>query len=286
MQVAFLGLGKMGRAMAARLVGAGVSVRTWTRSGAVVEGAESATSIEKAARGADVAITMLSEDAALRAVTVGEEHLLQVLASGAMHVNMGTISVHLAGELASLHLAAGQRFVNAPVFGRPESAAAGQLWILGGGSADDLQRLAPLFAVLGQGTLPFANARQSALAKLCGNFLIMGLIELLAESMTLAEKGGIPPRQVLEMLTTTLFNLPVVHGYGGMIARQEFEPAGFALPLGLKDARLLLEAGDALRVPLPVAAMIRERFIEALAAGREDQDWSSIAAMVREDAGL
>lgn len=286
MQVAFLGLGKMGRAMVARLVGAGVSVRTWTRSGAVVEGAESAASIEKAARGADVAITMLSEDAALRAVTMGEGHLLQVLASGAMHVNMGTISVHLAGELASLHLAAGQRFVNAPVFGRPESAAAGQLWILGGGSADDLQRLAPLFAVLGQGTLPFANARQSALAKLCGNFMIMGLIELLAESMTLAEKGGIPPRQLLEMLTTTLFNLPVVHGYGGMIARQEFEPAGFALPLGLKDARLLLEAGDALRVPLPVAAMIRERFIAALAAGREDQDWSSIAAMVREDAGL
>lgn len=286
MDVAFLGLGRMGRAMAARLAGAGVRVRTWNRSGGVVEGAEPAATIEAAVRGADVVCTMLSEDTALRSVAFGEGRLLQSLATGATHVGMSTISVHLADELAAMHLAAGQHFVNAPVFGRPEAAAAGRLWILPGGPAPDVARVATIFSALGQGTIPFASARQSALAKLCGNFMIVGLIELLAESMALAEKGGIPPRHLLEMFTGTLLNLPLVHNYGGMIVRNEFEPAGFALPLGLKDVRLLLEAGDALQVPLPVAALLRERFIEAIAAGHADQDWSAIAAVVRERGGM
>jgi 3-hydroxyisobutyrate dehydrogenase-like beta-hydroxyacid dehydrogenase len=286
MQVAFLGLGQMGRAMVARLVASGVPVRTWNRSGGMVEGAEAAPTIEAAVRGADVAITMLSEDSAVRSVTLGEGKLLGSLRSGASHVSMSTISVQLADELASMHLAAGQHFVNAPVFGRPDMAALGKLWILGGGIPADLERLAPLFNVLGQGTIQFPSARQSALAKLCGNFMIAGLIELLAESLALGEKGGIPPQRLLEMLTGTLFNLPVVHGYGGMIVRNEFLPAGFALPLGLKDMRLLLEAGESLRVPLPAAALLRDRFIVALATGREDQDWSGIAGVVRESAGL
>lgn len=286
MQVAVLGLGQMGRAMAARLVATGASVHTWNRSGGAVEGATAAATIEAAVRGADVAITMLAEDAAVRSVVFGEGRLLASLRSGASHVGMSTISVHLADELAALHLAAGQHYVNAPVFGRPDMAALGKLFILAGGPVVDQERLAPLFAAMGQGTIAFPSARHSALAKLCGNFMIAGLIELLAETLALGEKGGIPPQRLLEMLTSTLFNLPVVHGYGGMMVRNEFEPAGFALPLGLKDVRLLLEAGDSLRVPLPVAAVLRERFIEALARGRENQDWSGIAGVTRESAGL
>lgn len=286
MQVAFLGLGQMGRAMAARLISTGVNVRTWNRSGGVVEGATAAATIEAAVKGADVAITMLSEDAAVRSVVFGEGRLLASLGGGATHVGMSTISVHLADELASMHLAAGQHFVNAPVFGRPDVAAQGKLWILPGGPQADHDHLAALFAAMGQGTIPFPSARHSALAKLCGNLMIVGLVELLAETMTLGEKGGIPPQRLLDLLTGTLFNLPVVHGYGGMIVRNEFEPAGFALPLGLKDVKLVLEAGDSLRVPLPAVAVLRERFIEALAQGREDQDWSAIAGVVRESAGL
>lgn len=276
----------MGRAMAASLVSHGISVRTWNRSGGQVDGAEASATIEGAVRGADVAVTMLSEDAAVRAVTLGEGKLRAALRPGATHVGMSTISVQLAAELAALHEESGQHYVNAPVFGRPDMAAAGKLFILAGGPAGSVAGLDALFKAMGQGTLPMASAPHSALAKLCGNFMLASTIESLAEAMTLGEKGGIPPAFLLQMLTGTLFNIPVVHGYGGMIARQEFTPPGFALPMGLKDVRLVLAAAEQLEVPMPFAEQLRSRFLEAMAQGHQDLDWSGIATVVRESAGL
>jgi 3-hydroxyisobutyrate dehydrogenase-like beta-hydroxyacid dehydrogenase len=284
--VAVLGLGRMGRPIAVNLVGAGFAVRTWSRSGGAVDGAVACASIAEAADGANVALTMLSDDAAVEAVTFGAARLLSGLGRGALHIGMSTISVALAGRLAEAHRAAGQGFVAAPVFGRPEAAAARQLWIVPGGDAADVERLAPLFAALGQGTFPMPGAREAALAKLCGNFLIAANIEVVAEALALGEKGGIPPATLLGMLTGTLFGSPVVKRYGAMIAAGEFTPPGFAMALGLKDMRLVLSASEQSRTPLPVAELLHSRFLTAMATGREGLDWAGIAGVVREQAGL
>ena len=185
--VAVLGLGQMGRPIAVNLVGAGFEVRTWNRSGGAVEGAVASATIADAVAGADVALTMLAEDAAVEAVTFGEGRLLAGLRRGALHVGMSTISVALAGRLAETHRAAGQGFVAAPVFGRPEAAAARQLWIVPGGDAADVAALSPVFTALGQGTFPMPGAREAALAKLCGNFMIAANIEIFAEALALGE---------------------------------------------------------------------------------------------------
>lgn len=284
--IAVLGLGQMGRPMARSLVDAGFAVRTWNRSGGGVDGATSCSTIADAVQGAGVAITMLSEDAAVEAVTFGEGRLLAELGSGALHLGMSTISVALAARLAYAHGAAGQGFVAAPVFGRPEAAAARQLWIVPGGEAAHLEALAPVFAALGQGTFPMPGARQAALAKLCGNFMIAANIEIIAEALALGEKGDIPPQRLLDMLTGTLFGSPVVKRYGAMIANGEFTPPGFAMALGLKDMKLVLEAGDESRTPLPVAELLRSRFLTALATGKGGLDWAGIAGVVRGQAGL
>ena len=284
--LAVLGLGHMGRPIAQGLVAAGFAVRTWNRSGGAVDGAEACPTIAEAVRGAEAAITMLSEDAAVEAVTFGDGRLLESLRDGALHVGMSTISVALAGRLAEAHAAAGQGYVSAPVFGRPEAAAARQLWIVPGGDAAHVRSLGPVFAAIGQGTFPMPGAREAALAKLCGNFMIAANIEVIAEALALGEKGGIAPSELLEMFTATLFGSPVVKRYGGLVAKGEFTPAGFAMALGLKDMRLVLEAGEASRVPLPVAELLRSRFLTALALGRDGLDWSGIAGVVREQAGL
>jgi 3-hydroxyisobutyrate dehydrogenase-like beta-hydroxyacid dehydrogenase len=284
--VAFLGLGHMGQPIARNLVLAGFEVRTWNRSGGAVEGAHGCRTIEEAVRPAEVVITMLSEDAALRAVAFGEGKLIASLRTGGIHVGMSTISVALATELATVHAEGGQRFVNAPVFGRPDMAAAGKLFLVPGGSSADITELAPLFGAVGQGTFPMPGAAESAVAKLCGNFMLASLIESLGEALTLGEKGGIRPEQLLGMLTGTLFGIPVVHGYGGMMVRQQFTPAGFAMALGLKDMKLVLEAGGGLEVPLPLADLLRTRFLQAMAQGKGDLDWSGMTTVIRESAGL
>ena len=286
MIIAFLGLGHMGRPMAKNLASAGFDVRTWNRSGGSVDGATACRTIEEAVRPAEVVITMLSEDAAVRTVTFGEGKVAASLMTGGVHVGMSTISVELAGELATVHAEGGQRFVNAPVFGRPEMAAAAKLFIVPGGNAADIAQLSPLFAALGQGTFPMPGARESAVAKLCGNFMLAGLIESLGEALTLGEKGGVAPEQLLGMLTGTLFGIPVVHGYGGMMVRQQFSPAGFAMALGLKDMKLVLQAGDRLEVPMPLADLLRTRFLQAMAQGKGDLDWSGMSTVIRESAGL
>jgi 3-hydroxyisobutyrate dehydrogenase-like beta-hydroxyacid dehydrogenase len=229
---------------------------------------------------------MLAEDGAVEAVTFGEGGLLGALRGGGIHVGMSTVSVALAERLEAAHRAAGQGFVAAPVFGRPEAAASRQLWIVAGGDGTHVEALAPVFAALGQGTFRMPGARQAALAKLCGNFMIAANIEVLAEVLTLGEKGGIEPETLLEMLTGTLFGSPVVKRYGAMIAKQQFTPPGFAMALGLKDMRLVLEAGEGSRTPLPVADLVRSRFLTALATGKDGLDWAGIATLVREQAGL
>ncbi|HWE25744.1 MAG TPA: NAD(P)-dependent oxidoreductase [Myxococcales bacterium] len=285
--VGFIGLGRMGTPMAANLVAAGFVVRVWNRTpGKAPAGVVECASPRESAAGCDVVASMVTDDAAVERVTFAEDGLLAGLKPGAIHVSMSTISLPTSRKLREAHLRAGQRFVSAPVFGRPEAAQNKQLWIVCGGEKADLDRCERLFNALGRGTFTFGEAPQANLVKLIGNFLIAVTIEAAGEASSLAEKGGIDARKLMEFFGTTLLASPVFTGYSARIAATEFEPAGFAMPLGLKDVSLVLQAGQELRAPLPFGSILRDRFLAALARGREKWDWGGIASVAREDAGL
>jgi 3-hydroxyisobutyrate dehydrogenase-like beta-hydroxyacid dehydrogenase len=287
--VAFLGLGAMGAPMAANLVSAGFAVRAWNRSpdrALALVGATPAATPREAATGAEFAITMLADDAAVEQVSLGAEGLLAGLADGGMHLGMSTISLAATRHLAEAHADRGRNYLAAPVFGRPDAAKARLLWIVPGGAAEAIARAAPIFAVLGQGTFPMATAEQAALAKLAGNFLIGAAVEALGEALVLAEKGGIDPEQMLALLTGTLFGTPLYRNYGSRIARTEFTPPGFAMPLALKDFRLILEAAAEVEAPMPLAELVEDRLAVALGRGRAGYDFAGLATVIREEAGL
>jgi 3-hydroxyisobutyrate dehydrogenase-like beta-hydroxyacid dehydrogenase len=290
MEIGFVGLGNMGSGMAANLLKAGHRVTAYNRSQNKVEalaeqGARPARTIA-AACGGDAVISMLSNDDAVEAVTFGEGGILATLGDEAVHVSSSTISVDLATRLSAAHAEAGQRFVAAPVFGRPEAAQAAKLFVVAAGEPDVVQVVTPIFEAIGQRTFVVADEPKAAsLVKLSGNFLIASVIESLGEAMALVSRAGVDKQQYLELLTSTLFGAPVYKTYGGLIARDEFEPAGFAAALGLKDVRLVLAAGDELRVPLPVASLLRDRFLTLLANGGEHLDWSAVGALSSWEAG-
>lgn len=293
MRIGFIGLGNMGSAMAANLVTAGHEVTAYNRSpGRVAELAErgaAPASTVAAACGGDVVITMLADDAAVEGVTFGtdgEPGIVGSLTSGAIHVSSSTISVDLAERIGAAHAEAGQRFVSAPVFGRPEAATAAALFVVAAGAEDAVRDLAPVFDAVGQRTFEVSpDPKVANLVKLSGNFLIASVIESLGEAMALVGKAGVDKQTYLDLLTSTLFAAPAYKTYGGLIARDEFEPAGFAAHLGLKDVRLVLEAGEELEVALPIASLLRDRFLTLLAGGGRDLDWSALGALAAWEAG-
>jgi len=290
MKIGFIGLGHMGAGMAANLLKAGHEVTVYNRTAAkgqalVGQGAHGAAQVADACRG-DAVITMLADDGALESVAFGDQGVIGSLREGASHISMSTISVALSERLAAAHAHAGQRYIAAPVFGRPEAAAAAKLFIVAAGAPDAVDACLPLFEALGQKTFSVGSKPQAAnLVKLSGNFLIASVIEALGEAMALVSKAGVDRRQYLELLTSTLFTAPVYKTYGGLIAEQKFEPAGFAAPLGHKDIRLTLAAAESLRVPLPLASLLRDRFLTLLAQGGESLDWSAIGQLAAQDAG-
>ncbi len=291
MKVGFIGLGQMGSAMAVNLVKAGHEVTVYNRSrdkaeALAGEGAKVAATVAEACAG-EAVFTMLAHDDALSAVVHGDGGVLASLGKGAVHISASTISVAMSERLTKDHAAKGQRFVAAPVFGRPDAAAAAKLFVAAAGAPDAIQSVTPLFDAIGQRTFVLGEEPKAAnLVKLSGNFLIASVIESLGEAMALVEKGGVDRHAYLDLLTSTLFNAPVYKTYGGLIADRKFQPAGFAAPLGQKDIRLALAAGEALNVPLPLASLLRDRFLNLLAHGGEELDWSAIGALAAKDAGL
>lgn len=293
MRIGFVGLGNMGAAMAANLLTADHRVTAYNRSpdkvSALAErGATPAASVAEAANN-EVVVTMLADDAAVEAVCFGTSDtpgIVAALPSGAMHISCSTISVALAERLHAAHTRAGQAFVAAPVFGRPEAAAAAKLFVVAAGAAEALQAAQPVFDAVGQRTFVVGDEPQVAnLVKLSGNFLIASVIESLGEAMALVGKAGVDKQTYLDLLTSTLFAAPAYKTYGGLMAREEFEPAGFAAHLGLKDVRLVLAAAEDLQVPLPVASLIRDRFLALLAGGGRDLDWAALGAVASWEAG-
>ena len=291
MKVGFIGLGQMGSAMAANLLKAGHELTVYNRSrdkaeALAGEGAKVAATVADAC-GGEAVFTMLAHDDALSAVVHGDGGVLASLGKGAVHISASTISVAMSERLTKEHAAAGQRFVAAPVFGRPEAAAAAKLFVAAAGAPDAIEAVTPLFEAIGQRTFVLGEEPKAAnLVKLSGNFLIASVIESLGEAMALVEKGGVDRHAYLDLLTSTLFNAPVYKTYGGLIADRKFKPAGFTAPLGQKDIRLALAAGEALNVPLPLASLLRDRFLTLLAHGGEELDWSAIGALAAKDAGL
>jgi 3-hydroxyisobutyrate dehydrogenase-like beta-hydroxyacid dehydrogenase len=291
MRVGFIGLGQMGAGMAASLLKAGHAVavynRTHGKTAALAKlGARACATVADVCN-AEAVFTMLANDAAVESVVFESGGILASLGRGAAHISSSTISVALSERIDAAHAAAGQRYVAAPVFGRPEAAAAAKLFVVAGGAADVIQACMPLLNAVGQKTFVMSEKPQAAnLVKLSGNFLIAAVIESLGEALALIGKGGLDQRQYLDMLTSTLFDAPVYKTYGRLIVERKFEPAGFTALLGQKDIRLTLAAADSLRVPLPLANLLRDRFLTLLAGGGEQLDWSAIGQIPARDSGL
>jgi 3-hydroxyisobutyrate dehydrogenase-like beta-hydroxyacid dehydrogenase len=290
MKVGFIGLGAMGSAMASNLVAAGHAVTVWNRSQAATEklaslGAKVASTPDRAALG-EVLHSMLSNDQAVREIFI-DGGLLDVMAPGTVHVNHATISVALAKQLAEEHAKRGIGYVAAPVFGRPDVAAAGKLNILVAGQASVIEKVKPLLEVMGAKLWPMGDAPERAnVVKLAGNFMIVTAIESMAEASVLARAYGVSTADFLELMTSTLFAAPVYQIYGKSMAEQRFTPPGFALPLGLKDVMLAQDAGYAAQVSMPLAGVLRDSLLEAIADGAESMDLSALARVSERRANL
>ncbi|HEY4345331.1 MAG TPA: NAD(P)-dependent oxidoreductase [Parvibaculum sp.] len=289
MDIGFIGLGLMGRAMAANLLKAGHEVRVWNRSPAAADemaklGATRVATAAEAFRG-DAVITMLANDEAVRATLI-DGGLLDA-ARGTVHVNAATISAALSKELTALHKAAGVGYIAAPVFGRPDVAEAGKLNIVAAGAPDALARVQPLLDAMGQKTWAVGDDPVRAnVVKIAGNFMIAAAIETMGEATALCRSYGVETEAFLDILTNTLFASPVFKGYGAIISEKRYEPAGFPLPLGFKDVGLALKASEEAHVPMPFAGVLRDSFLDALAQGNPDKDWASIAEVAHRRAGL
>ena len=291
MKTGFIGLGKMGAGMASRLCQAGYELTVYNRSAErlqplIAAGARAAKNIAEVCD-ADVVFTMLANDAALSEVTLGSSGILAHLKPGAIHVSCSTVSVGLSAQLADAHNGKQQGFIAAPVFGRPDAAAAGKLFMVAAGKPELIARVQPLLDILGQRTFVVSDDPEKAnLVKLSGNFLIATVIESLGEAMALVEKGGVDRHQYLDLLTSSIFNVPLYKNYGTMIADRNFEPAGFAAHLGQKDMRLVLAAAEELKVPLPFASILRDRFLDLAAHGSDHLDWSAVGSLAAKNAAI
>jgi 3-hydroxyisobutyrate dehydrogenase-like beta-hydroxyacid dehydrogenase len=292
MRVGCIGLGPMGVAMARRLLLAGHDLTVWNRTAEkgddlVGEGARRAPSPEDAAAHAEVVVTSVADDAALESVTLGQHGLADALSRGCVHVSTSTVSPALVQRLAVAHAERGQGFVSAPVLGRPPAAANGKLFVMAAGPPDAVEQARPVLEAIGQRLFVVGErAAQANLVKLACNFLIFSTIEQLGEVFALAEKGGVDRARVFEVLTESFFGAPVHRNYGQLILERAYNPPGARVTLGMKDTRLLLDAAEALSVPLPLASLLRDRFIAAVARGEKDYDFTVIAQQAAEAAGL
>jgi 3-hydroxyisobutyrate dehydrogenase-like beta-hydroxyacid dehydrogenase len=290
MKVGFIGLGRMGSGMARNLLKAGHEVTVYNRNpersrALAVEGAKVAATVAEACR-VEALVTMLADDDAVEEVVLGSDGVVSRLPPGALHISSSTISVALSHRLAEAHRAKRQRFVSAPVFGRPDAAAAARLYIVVAGDPEAREAAMPLLKSLGQSIFVVAEKPEAAnLAKLSGNFLSASVIEALGEALALVSHGGLDTAAYLDFLTSTMFGAPVYRTYGPLIAQRRFEPPAFAAELGAKDIRLLLGAAQDLRVPMPLASLLHDRFLRLLAGGGSQLDWSAIGGLAGRDAG-
>ncbi len=291
-QIGFIGLGSMGEPMARNLLAAGYALKVFNRTAARAKplaslGATTAATPREVVDAGGIVISMLANDAALEDMTLGEKGFLPALGTGGLHISMSTVSPETSRRLAAAHAAHGSQLLSAPVFGRPEAAAAKKLWICQSGPAEAKQRAQPVLEALGQGIHDFGEDPGSAnVVKLAGNFMILSVIGVFSEALALAQKNGIERTALAEFFGQTVFNCPVYQNYGRMLAQRAFEPAGFKLELGMKDMRLVRETAERAQVPMPIADLLHTRLLSSLANGRAQMDWTAIELTVAENAGI
>jgi 3-hydroxyisobutyrate dehydrogenase-like beta-hydroxyacid dehydrogenase len=287
MKLGFIGLGNMGQAIARNLLRAGHHVLVYNRTRKRAEDLEPdgaiVASTPAEASQAEAVLSMVADDHALEDIVFGSGAMLTAMPKGAIHVSVSTISVALSKQLAEAHEGAGSGYIAAPVFGRPEAAAAAKLIVAAAGRAEWIERVRPALEAIGRklaivGPEPW----QANVLKLAGNFAIMSVLETLGEAFALLRKSGIDPKQYLDIVNGGLFQSPVYETYGGIIAERRFEPAGFKMTLGLKDVRLLLEAAESASVPMPVASVVRNQFLSGIASGHGDADWAALRCNCQE----
>jgi 3-hydroxyisobutyrate dehydrogenase-like beta-hydroxyacid dehydrogenase len=287
--IGFIGLGNMGEPIASSLLAAGYALRIYNRTAAkaaslAAQGARLENHPSQVAEPGGMVLTMLADDRAVEEVCLESGSFVEKLGRGGIHLSLSTISPATARRLAEHHANHGVDYLASPVFGRPDAAAAKKLWVVCSGPAGAKQRARPVQEAIGQGTFDFGeDAGAANVVKLCGNFLIASTIEALAELLALAEKNGVAQKSVAEMIGK--FS-PLHAGYANQIAGRKFDPPGFRLRLGLKDVRLVLEAAESSDMPMPMASLLRDRWVSALAKGRGELDWSAVALNTFEDAGL
>ena len=291
MKLGFVGLGQMGAPMAQNLVSAGHEVTVYNRSQEKADalakaGATVAKSAAEACQEAEMVFSMLANDEAVEALVFGGEGIATGLSAQGIHVSCSTISVRLAKKLASEHAKAGQRFLSSPVFGRPEAAAARKLLIIVAGEPGLIETVRPPLEGLGRGVfIAGTEPWQANLFKLCGNFMLASMVETFGEALATLRKAGANDTQFYEVISE-LFGSPIYKNYGKLILEGNYEPAAFALKLGFKDLRLMLEAAQDVSTPMPIGSIIRDQFLSALAHGQENLDWSSVAKVAARNAGL
>src|SRR5215207_297307 len=261
MRIGFVGLGHMGRGMAASLIKAGHAVTVFNRTpgkSADLEAAGAKVAVDIAeVCDADVVFTMLSNDEAVESVVFGELGILDSLPRGAVHVSSSTISIELSDRLDAAHAQKGQRYVAATVLGRPNLAAEGQLFVIVGGADGAVDDVAPLLDAIGRQTTRFGTRPSNAnIVKLSVNFLFASVMESLGEAVALIAKGGIDKADYIEFLTTTMFDAPAYKTYGELAVSDQPAPVGFAAPLGFKDIRLAIAASEKLEVPMPLLSLL------------------------------
>jgi 3-hydroxyisobutyrate dehydrogenase-like beta-hydroxyacid dehydrogenase len=291
MDLAFIGLGQMGSGMARNLLRAGHHVAVYNRTRAKAEalkadGARVADSPADACRNAKAVFTMLADDAAVEQEVFGENGIAGGLPKGATHISSSTISTALARHLAAEHSRRGQGYLSVPVFGRPEAAAEKRLLVVAGGPTELVDRFRTLFDAIGRQTFSVGpEPWQANAVKLCGNFMIASMLETFAEAFAVLRKAGVQPHAFLEIMSA-LFGSPVYSGYGRAVADGKFEPAGFALRLGLKDVRLVLQTAEECAAPMPIASLVHDQLLSAMAHAQAEHDWSSVARVAARNAGL
>jgi 3-hydroxyisobutyrate dehydrogenase-like beta-hydroxyacid dehydrogenase len=291
MDIGLIGLGSMGTGVAKSLLRAGHRLTVYNRTRERAEalrkdGATVASSVADACRG-EAVLTMLADDAAVEAVVIGENGILKSLPRGYAHISLSTISVALSDRLTAEHSRVGQEFIASPVFGRPEAAEAAKLAVVAAGPKVAVERFKAVLEAMGPKLVVIGEQPSKAnVVKLTGNFLIASVLESLGEALAFARKSGVDATALLDFLTSTLFNAPVYKTYGGLIVEGKHDHVGFALPLGFKDVRLVMQAAEAKTVPMPIASVLHDGFVQALARGYEHMDWSVIGQVAAEDAGL
>jgi 3-hydroxyisobutyrate dehydrogenase-like beta-hydroxyacid dehydrogenase len=292
MRVGFIGIGRMGRAIAGRILTGEHDLVVYNRTPGKTDelaqaGARVAASVAEACEGREVVVTMVADDAALEEVALGPGGIRDSLAEGAIHMTMGTHGVGTFQGLTAAHAAAGQTFVAAHAVGRPDVAAAGQIGLIVGGPPDAVARCAPLFTVIGRRTFDAGHEPASAAAvKLANNFVLGCAIEVMGEAFSLARKYDVDPQVLYELMTEGLFAAPAYKVYGKIIVDEAYDEVGFSADLGLKDANLVLVAAGLAGLPLPSANVLRDRLLGAVARGEGGKDWAIVARVQARAGGL